>query len=88
MMKLYHNNTRSLTSLLRWPQEVDLVCYKTLILLSGLCNLVVAFNRISTPNTLLGKKDKIRVLHKTLEIIDLNNFSVLPFLNLGRGQWR
>ena len=39
-------------------------------------------------NPLLGKKDKIRVLHKTSEIIELNNFPVLPFLHPGWGQWR
>lgn len=39
-------------------------------------------------NPLLGKKDKIRILNETLDIIDLNNFSVLPFLHVGWGQWR
>ena len=36
-----------------------------------------------TLTPLLGKKDKIRVLNGTLEIIKMSSFSVLPFLHLG-----
>lgn len=60
-------------------QEVPLYHHKTtqetMFLVLIMCTL--------NPSPLLGKKDKIRVLHKTLDTIDLNNFSVDLSLYLG-----
>lgn len=43
----------------------------------------VPIMRTLTLTHLLGKKDKIRVLDGTLEIIKMSSFSMLPFLHLG-----